>query len=186
MNAPERLTTWYPRSGSLADRVLKWLPLQPGASATAVQIAAALGVTRAPNVHAQLSSAVAAGVLDRFIESEPHIYRVGSVPPASRPERGEPKARPARAMPRSADARVVPSGPLISFEETIAWVRCADGLPPPGQKVLVRSNSRKPERVTQGMYLPAREDRPAGWREVTFAELDGVTHWACMPGGPKR
>ena len=47
MNAPDRVTTWFPRAGSLAERVLAWLPLQPCASATAVQIAAALGVTRA-------------------------------------------------------------------------------------------------------------------------------------------
>ncbi len=186
MNAPDRVTTWFPRAGSLAERVLAWLPLQPGASATAVQIAAALGVTRAPNVHAQLSSAVAAGVLDRIIESEPHVYRMGSVQPAPRPDGSAPQVRPSRAKPQQADDYVVPSGPMIAFEETIGWVKCSAGLPAPGQKVLVRSGARKLERVTQGMYLPAREDRPAAWREVTFVEIEGVTHWAAMPGGPKR
>ena len=96
MNATDRVITWFPRSGSLAERVLEWLPLQPGASATAVQIAAALGVTRAPNVHAQLSGAVAAGVLDRIIEREPHVYRMGSFQPAPRPDGSAPKGRRAK------------------------------------------------------------------------------------------
>lgn len=187
MNAPDPIVSkWYPRAGSLAERVLAWLPLQPGGRATAVQIAEAHGVTRPANVHVQLSSAVVAGVLARIMDSEPHVYTLGTALPAPQPALGAHQARPPR--PRAPRPQLAPafSGPAPCHFEQLPWVKCSEGMPGAGQKVLAYSKDRKLERVTQALFFPATADGPAAWREVTFAELSGVTHWTPMPGGPKR
>ena len=164
MNAPDLIVTWRPRRNSLAERVLAWLPECPQRAATAIDIAMQFGVSKPENVHGQLAGAVAAGAIERLKETVPHLYR----------------------LPAAEGGDVVGAVlPQAAATEPIPWIRCADGLPPAGRKVLAYARNRKLERVTQAMHFPASEDNPAMWREITFAELDGVTHWAPMPAGPR-
>ena len=168
MNAPERLSRWRPRRNSLAERVLEWLPECPQQAATATDIAIHFGVSKPENVHGQLSSAVEAGAIERLRDMVPHLYRLSGAA-AELPQRA-----PAAAAHRT-DA-----------VEQLGWVKCSSEMPDAGRKVLAYSKDRKLEPVTQALFFPATADGPAVWREVTFAELGGVTHWAPMPGGPKR
>ncbi len=192
MNAPDLIVTWRPRRNSLAERVLAWLPECPQRAATAIDIAMQFGVSKPENVHGQLAGAVAAGAIERLKETVPHLYRLpaaegGDVVGAVLPQAAATEPIPhLYRLPAAEGGDVVGAVlPQAAATEPIPWIRCADGLPPAGRKVLAYARNRKLERVTQAMHFPASEDNPAMWREITFAELDGVTHWAPMPAGPR-
>ena len=121
-------STYFPREGSVAYRVLEFLSANPDESLSAAEVAIKFDCTR-NNVHTLLAPAVSAGSLNRKEDPEDGelVYRIGSGAPAV-------SAKPA-AAPGSASN---PFGAARGAARTPFWVDAGQlaidsdvPLPPP-------------------------------------------------------
>ena len=105
-------STYFPREGSVAYRVLEFLSANPDESLSAAEVAIKFDCTR-NNVHTLLAPAVSAGSLNRKedLEDGELVYRIGSGAPAV-------SAKPA-AAPGSASN---PFGAARGAARTPFWV----------------------------------------------------------------
>ena len=173
-------STYTPREGSVAFRVLEFLCANPDESLSAADVAVKFDCTR-NNVHTLLAPAVSAGSLIRRADPEDGelVYRVGSGAPAV-------SAKPA-AAPGSASN---PFGAARGAARTPFWVDAGQlaidsdvPLPPPTRRridwpsVFVRmapgDSFALPARAKSSIAKAITDDKKATGREFATRLVDG-------------
>ena len=173
-------STYTPREGSVAFRVLEFLCANPDESLSAADVAVKFDCTR-NNVHTLLAPAVGAGSLNRKedLEDGELVYRIGSGAPAV-------SAKPA-AAPGSASN---PFGAARGAARTPFWVDAGQlaidsdvPLPPPTRRridwpsVFVRmapgDSFALPARAKSSIAKAITDDKKATGREFATRLVDG-------------
>jgi hypothetical protein len=72
---------------------------------------------------------------------------------------------------------------LKTVPETIKWISVLDDQPDEGVLVLLYAESAS--EPTWPGYLDALTACGCVWSSADGSQIDGVTHWAEMPAGPK-